>query len=53
MKALLEPLERIGRFDDLIRQLKTNRGIVSVTEPWIRRKHILRRDFPRMCRFVC
>ena len=31
MKALLEPLERIGRFDDLIRQLKTNRGIVSVT----------------------
>ncbi len=31
MKALLEPLERIGRFDDLIRQLKTNRGVVSVT----------------------
>ena len=31
MKALLEPLERVGRFDELLRQLKTNQGIVAVT----------------------
>lgn len=53
MKALLEPLERVGRFDELLRQLKTNQGIVAVTGTLNPRKHILRRGFRKKFRSAC